>query len=141
MFPFVTNEKIYFASDGHLGLGALDIFESELGNSFSLPSNLGPLINSPKDDFAYIVDEASNRGYFSSNREGGTGDDDIYSFRRLEPKCEQFVKGTVLRKANDQAVVNATVELKTKDGLLIAACNTDAYGAFSFENILDCEES
>ncbi|MEM9078363.1 MAG: OmpA family protein [Bacteroidota bacterium] len=141
MFPFVTDEKLYFASDGHLGLGALDIFESELGGGFSPPLNLGPEINSPKDDFAYIVDEATNRGYFSSNRAGGTGDDDIYSFKRLQPKCEQFVQGTVLRKANDQAVVNATVELKTIDGSLIAAGNTDAYGAFTFENILDCEES
>ncbi|MEM1336669.1 MAG: OmpA family protein [Bacteroidota bacterium] len=141
MFPFVTAERLFFASDGHLGLGALDIFESELGKGFSPPLNLGPEINSPKDDFAYIVDEATNRGYFSSNREGGTGDDDIYSFRRLKPKCEQFVQGTVLRKANDQAVVNATVELKSKDGSLMATGNTDAYGAFTFETILDCEES
>lgn len=139
MFPFVSNEKLYFASNGHLGLGGLDIFESSIDEGFSIPSNLGPLINSPKDDFAFIIDEGSNRGYFSSNRDGGFGDDDIYSFRRLEPVCEQFVKGTVLRKANDQAVVNASVSLKSADGTVIATGTTDAYGAFAFEEILSCE--
>ncbi|MGD1947247.1 MAG: OmpA family protein [Croceivirga sp.] len=139
MFPFVTTEKLYFASDGHLGLGGLDVFESEITATLSPAVNLGTVLNSRFDDFAFIVDEDSNRGYFSSNREGGTGDDDIYSFQRLQPRCEQTVKGTVLRKANDQAVVNAEVLLQSNDGTTLAKGNTDAYGVFAFEMSLDCE--
>lgn len=138
MFPYVTEQKLYFASDGHLGLGGLDIFESEITDTLSHAVNLGPVLNSRYDDFAFIVDEESNRGYFSSNREGGTGDDDIYSFFRLEPKCEQTVRGSVLRKTNDQAVVNAIVLLQAKDGTTLAKGNTDAYGVFTFDLSLDC---
>ena len=115
MFPFVTNEKLYFASDGHLGLGGLDIFEVQIADSLGTAVNLGPVINTGSDDFAFIINENTNRGYFSSNRDGGSGDDDIYSFQRLKPNCEQSVKGTVLRKANEQAVVNAEVLLKAKE--------------------------
>lgn len=138
MFPYATEEKLYFASDGHLGLGGLDVFESEITDTLSHAVNLGPVLNSRYDDFAFIVDEESNRGYFSSNREGGTGDDDIYSFLRLEPKCEQAVRGTVLRKVNDQAVVNAQVLLQANDGTTLAKGNTDAYGVFAFDLSLEC---
>jgi len=139
MFPFVTEDKLYFASDGHLGLGGLDIFESEITDDLTKPKNLGPILNSRKDDFGFIVNEQNNRGYFSSNRDGGTGDDDIYSFQRLLPNCEQTVQGTVLRKANDQAVVNASVQLKDINGILLATTTTDAYGVFKFDVVLECE--
>ncbi|KQC30277.1 OmpA family protein [Flagellimonas eckloniae] len=140
MFPYVTDEKLYFASDGHLGLGGLDVFESELGrNGFGTPNNLGKPLNSNRDDFAYIVNEASDRGYFSSNREGGKGDDDIYSFQRLEEACEQTVKGSVIRKANAQPIVNVNVELFSVDGTSLGKTATDPYGAFSFDVVLDCE--
>ena len=73
---------LYFSSDGHLGLGALDVFESKLeGNSYQKPVNLGSPINGPLDDFGFILDMDRKAGYFSSNREGGLGDDDVYSFR------------------------------------------------------------
>nr|WP_298995126.1 OmpA family protein [uncultured Allomuricauda sp.] len=142
MFPFVTEEKIYFASDGHLGLGGLDVFESELENeTFQNPKNLGQPINSNRDDFGFIVREETNRGYFSSNREGGKGDDDIYSFQRLEEICVQTVKGSVVRKSNAQPVVNTQVELFALDGTSLAKTTTDPYGAFGFDVILDCEIS
>lgn len=138
MFPYITEEKLYFASDGHLGLGGLDVFESKVTDTLSVPVNLGPVLNSRFDDFGFIIDEATDRGYFSSNREGGTGDDDIYSFKRLAQKCEQAVKGTVFRKANDQAVVSADIILINNDGDSIDKSMTDAYGAFHFDTILDC---
>ncbi|UII77235.1 OmpA family protein [Flagellimonas sp. HMM57] len=140
MFPFVTGEKLYFASDGHLGLGGLDVFESELtSKGFGAPVNLGKPLNSNKDDFAYIVKEHTKRGYFSSNRDGGKGDDDIYSFQRLEDPCEQTVKGSVIRKANAQPIVDVDVELFTTEGKSLGKTKTDPYGAFSFDLKLDCE--
>ncbi len=140
MFPFITEEKLYFASDGHLGLGGLDVFESELGrDGFGTPNNLGNPLNSNRDDFAYIVNEATQRGYFSSNREGGKGDDDIYSFQRMEEACEQTVEGSVIRKANAQPMVNVVVELVSAGGASLERTATDPYGAFSFTTVLDCE--
>ncbi len=83
MFPYVSvNNFLYFSSDGHQGLGALDVFRVDLERSNSKPRNLGYALNSAKDDFGIYLDmEEGNKGYFSSNREGGTGSDDIYEVR------------------------------------------------------------
>lgn len=83
MFPFVDeNGNMYFASDGHEGLGGLDIFFVELreGIPMSDVKNLGAPINSAKDDFGLITDANRSRGYFSSNRKRGYNDDNLYSF-------------------------------------------------------------
>lgn len=80
IFPFVSEDgKLYFSSNGHAGLGGLDIFvASRNGNEIEV-EHLGSPINSISDDFGLImIDE--NHGYLSSNREGGKGDDDIYYF-------------------------------------------------------------
>ena len=82
-FPFINDEnEIYFASDGHPGLGGLDIFVSKinLDGSFTEVQNVGSDVNSSKDDFAYWIDTKSRKGYFSSNRDGGLGYDDISLF-------------------------------------------------------------
>lgn len=83
MFPFIDeNGNMYFASDGHEGLGGLDIFFVELreGIPMSDIKNLGAPINSSKDDFGLITDASRSRGYFSSNRKRGYNDDNLYSF-------------------------------------------------------------
>jgi len=139
MFPFLTAEKIYFSSDGHLGLGGLDVFEANLANGFSTPENLGKPLNSNKDDFGYIVDERTRRGYVSSNRDGGVGDDDIYSFERIAEKCKQTAKGTVTRKANAMAIVDVAIVLLDAEGNTVEETLTDPYGAYHFETVLDCE--
>lgn len=139
MFPFVSEDKIYFSSDGHLGLGGLDVFESRLDSVFSEPINLGKPLNSNKDDFAYIVNESTGRGYVSSNRDGGAGDDDIYSFERFEEKCEQTAKGTVTRKYNSRPVADVDVQLYDEAHGLLEETTTDLYGAFSFKYPLNCE--
>ncbi|HEX9958404.1 MAG TPA: OmpA family protein [Fibrella sp.] len=90
MFPYIdTAGNLYFASDGHAGLGGLDVFYAELkdGVPFRDIQNVGYPINSEKDDFGLITDRGRTTGYFSSNRRKGISDDDIYSFRR---SCKQL---------------------------------------------------
>lgn len=85
MFPFVDeNGHLYFASDGHPGLGDLDLFFVEIsgGKPSAKVMNLGAPLNSPKDDFGIITDGLRRSGYFSSNRKRGSYDDDIYRFGR-----------------------------------------------------------
>ncbi len=87
MFPFYhQNNMLFFASKGHVGLGGHDIFVSNVKeNAFAYPRNLRSPINGYKDDFALILDENQKFGYFSSNREGGKGSDDIYAFTLSKP--------------------------------------------------------
>ncbi|PIF30372.1 WD40 repeat protein [Flavobacterium sp. 9] len=114
-FPFVTNEKeIYFASDGHPGLGGLDVFVGQIEEDGTITGieNLGADINSPKDDFAYIIDPVTRLGYFSSNKDGGMGSDDIYKF--LETKrlrCIQELNGTITNSETGAILPGATVTL------------------------------
>ncbi|WKL49844.1 OmpA family protein [Flavobacterium pectinovorum] len=98
-FPFVTDEKeIYFSSDGRPGLGGLDVYVGEIEDDGTISEiqNIGADVNSPKDDFAYIIDPVSRKGYFSSNKIGGQGSDDIYKFletRKLQ--CIQELNGII----------------------------------------------
>ena len=98
-FPFVTNEKeIYFSSDGRPGLGGLDVYVGKMEDNGAVSEiqNIGADVNSPKDDFAYIIDPVSRKGYFSSNKVGGHGSDDIFKFletRKLQ--CIQELNGII----------------------------------------------
>lgn len=90
MFPYVdSNDLLYFSSDGHEGLGGLDVFMAELKDDIALNGvvNLGAPINSERDDFGFITDASRTTGYFSSNRKRGASDDNLYSFQRL---CKQL---------------------------------------------------
>ena len=85
MFPFISqNGILYFASDGHGGLGGLDIFQTNLTGEGPV-ENLGAPVNSGRDDFAFAVNPLGDWGYFSSNRKGGAGDDDLYRFTVKRP--------------------------------------------------------
>lgn len=78
IFPFVSEDgKLYFSSDGHPGLGKLDLFRAVRTGGKITVENLGLPYNSSMDDFGYLEDEYGNE-FFSSNRSGGKGDDDIY---------------------------------------------------------------
>jgi outer membrane protein OmpA-like peptidoglycan-associated protein len=88
MFPFLEEKSgtFFFSSNGRFGLGGLDIFISTLnGTEFSQPYNAGFPLNTQFDDFAAIVDDKMNKGYFSTNRSGGSGGDDIYSLKIGDP--------------------------------------------------------
>lgn len=116
MFPFISNNgTLYFASDGQPGLGGLDIFSvsGKPDGSWGSVQNLHYPINSNGDDFSLIIDDASGKGYFSSDRVGGKGSDDIYTFSKsaaaLPNECE--IKGRIYEKSNNQSVSKATVTL------------------------------
>src|SRR5690606_14932401 len=114
-FPSLTDEgELYFATDGRPGLGGLDIYRSEmddLGN-FGNPQNIGAPANSPKDDFAYLIDTKTRIGYLTSNRDGGKGYDDIYKFKETRSlRCKQELEGTVTDRLTAVAIPNATLTL------------------------------
>ncbi|GAA4277878.1 TolB family protein [Aquimarina mytili] len=91
-FPYVSDKgKLFFASDGHIGFGGLDVFVVMPDQSNNARVyNLGVPINSTEDDFTFIINEESKIGYFASNRMGGDGDDDIYGFRQLVSFSKYF---------------------------------------------------
>lgn len=138
-FPYVTNEnEIYFASDGHPGLGGLDVFVGQIeGNgAISEIKNLGADINSPKDDFAYIIDPVSRKGYFSSNKDGGQGSDDIYKFleiKTLKGKGIQELKGIITDTEMNTALPGAKVTLFDSRYSIIKNTISDENGGYSFE--------
>ncbi|GAA0871818.1 OmpA family protein [Gangjinia marincola] len=92
-FPFISNDgTIYFSSTGHPGIGGFDIFYTEtLADDYTEPRNVGRPVNSNLDDFAFVVNDSLNIGFFSSNREGGAGDDDIYSFERTQKLVKEEI--------------------------------------------------
>lgn len=140
-FAFISNEnELYFASDGHPGLGGLDIFVSKMGNSktYEAPINIGAPVNGPMDDFAFMIDTKSRIGFFSSNREGGQGYDDIYKFKENEKlECEQLLAGVVTDIKTGEILANAKVSVYDKEMKLIETMFADANGQYNFDN-LEC---
>ncbi|MCT4697648.1 OmpA family protein [Tenacibaculum haliotis] len=144
MFPYITDNRLYFASDGHLGLGGLDVFQSTIkDDNFTNPLNLGAPLNSELDDFSFIIKEDQNTGFVSSNRKLGKGDDDIYSFIRTaiksEPECNQLVKGIVSNSITGERIANVKVILYNEKEDTLETSITNINGAYVFNKILDCE--
>lgn len=139
-FPFVAKDStLYFSSDANINLGLLDIFESNIlkTNKNIEVKNLGAPFNSSFDDFCFFIDTETNTGYFSSNREGGQGGDDIYSFGKL--KCEQIVKGTIRDELTNELLSKATVSLIDIDGKILERYKTTEDGQYQFT--IDCDKS
>lgn len=137
MFPNMDdNNVLYYSSDGLAGLGGLDVFKSEGGkSSWSKPINLKIPINSPGDDFAFIVNEHNNKGmagYLSSNRAEGVGGDDIYSFTYEKPKILLVLIGKTYNKSTKELLPATAVTLQGLDNQLIAQQSTGKDGAFIF---------
>jgi len=130
MFPYVAGLYLYFASDSHFGLGGLDIFKSESKspNTYGIPKNMGMPINSNMDDFAFIINDSENTGYFSSNRANGKGDDDIYFFNK---SAEMVIyKGNILDNLSKAPIPGVTVKVYDGNKQLATETSTDEQGNF-----------
>ncbi len=131
MFPYVRDDgTLYFASDGHPGMGGLDIFKTTYTpEGWSEPENLGTPVNSPADDFGIIFKPGEERGFFSSNR-SRTGAFDIYSF--ILPPLELFITGVILDDSTQTVVPGAEVQLVGSDGSL-RRVESDREGRYVFD--------
>lgn len=140
-FPFINaNNELYFASDGHLGLGGLDIFSLKINENgtFTDIYNVGTPVNSSADDFSYIIDETTRTGYFSSNREGGKGYDDIYKFKEEIPlpfNAKQEIEGIVYEEGTNEIIPSASVILFDENMNQIDQTFTDENGKYNFKNL------
>jgi peptidoglycan-associated lipoprotein len=139
MYPFsYTSKRLYFASDGHPGMGGLDIFytEKQEDGSWSVPVNMKHPINSGGDDFGIIVEKGGTvargyRGFISSNR-GGKGDD-IYEFY-MTP-LEYTLSGTVFDIKTKETIPDAKVTLyvSEEDTSYTMVAQSDASGGYKFQ--------
>ncbi len=142
-FPFVSASNVlYFASDGHPGLGGLDIFATSIEDMDNLYIvNAGKPVNTEQDDFAFIINEETSKGFFSSNRDGGQGGDDIYSFIENEPIdviCNTTITGIVKDKKDGSPLANALVTLVNSSGDTLAETTSSGDGSFTLEG--DCRD-
>ncbi len=134
IFPFVRADgTLYFASNGHYGMGELDIFKAEkIGDmQWGNVENLKYPINSPANDFGIIFEGNRERGFFTSSRDGGRGSDDIYSF--YIPPRVYVIQGTVKDVDTNEPIPGATVTLKGSDGTVVEV-KTDELGFYKFDN-------
>lgn len=139
MFPYSSsNGSLYFSSDGHLGLGGMDVFYTkEIDGKMAPIRNVGVPVNSNADDFAFIIDEESEEGFVSSNREGGKGSDDVYAIKKLQPICDVLVAANVTDAETGSPLEGASVALKDMEGNLLSTKATDTNGVAEF--IIECD--
>jgi outer membrane protein OmpA-like peptidoglycan-associated protein/tetratricopeptide (TPR) repeat protein len=138
MFPWISPDGLFFfSSNGHIGLGGLDVFVMTLDpatNVFDNLTNVGKPLNSQNDDFAILFNEDGKTGYFSSNRSEGKGDDDIYSFNLLKPfifKVKLIVN--VADNKTSELLPGSTVFLKDKSGNVLQTATVDQKGQYIFD--------
>ncbi|SFW45532.1 OmpA family protein [Cellulophaga fucicola] len=138
--PFVFENGLYFSSDVFYGYGGMDIYKSNLkaDGAVGVPINLGEGINSTEDDFGFIVKNNATgglEGYFSSNREGGKGKDDIYGFKVAEkPKLNTIVlQGATLNPNTNIRIGGVTIKVYGKENSLIKEIVSAEDGSYEIE--------
>lgn len=138
--PFMFENSLYFSSDIFYGIGGMDVYKTNLSEDqqYSIPVNLGEGINSAFDDFGLIIKNDTKKGllgYFSSNRLGGKGKDDIYGFRVDErPGLKTLtVRGRVVSLISNQGISKAQVRLLNQGGDVIKDLYTNEGGEYRIE--------
>ena len=146
-YPFMSDEnELYFASDGQLGLGGLDIFVSKMeeDGTFKEIHNVGAPVNGKSDDFALLIDTQTKYGFFTSNRDGGQGSDDIYKFKEnipLEYNCEQTLAIAVIDQETREVIPNAQVTLLDENMQAIEQVFADENGKYTFDKSkVECDK-
>lgn len=144
-FPFVSDDnEIYFASDGHPGLGGLDVFVTKIeGDGYSEIQNIGEPANTKQDDFGFLINTKTKMGFISSNREGGNGNDDIYKFLETKPlvfTCKQLLSGIVTDEETGAILAGAKVTLFDEKFNKIKETASDASGNYTFEEV-ECDRN
>ena len=144
-FPFISNSnELYFSSDGHPGLGGLDVFITQLkeDGTHGKIKNVGTPVNSSSDDFAFIMDTATKNGFFSSNRkEDNLGFDDIYKCTETIPvpkDCQQSLTGLLVDAETKLLMPGVKVVLYDINYVKIDELTTDQNGKFDFGQVA-CE--
>jgi outer membrane protein OmpA-like peptidoglycan-associated protein len=144
-FPFITqNNILIFASDGREGFGGLDLYYIDLNNLKQGVINMGSSINSPFDDFDLVLDSNKNIGFYTSNKPGGKGDDDIYSFDfTIRPKNKKLqlleLKG-IVKDNQEEIIPNSKLVLVDKNKIEISKTFSDSKGFFVFNNLIPNSE-
>jgi outer membrane protein OmpA-like peptidoglycan-associated protein len=139
-FPFVSeSNELFFASDGQLGLGGLDIFAAQINadGSISKPENIGAPVNSSFDDFCYYINPKTKQGFFSSNRNTGLGFDDIYKFTENRPLIPDFNKSFdvyIVDKETNYPIPNAWISLFDEKMNLLTKIVSNDLGIYKFDN-------
>ena len=137
MFPYISDDgHMYFSSDGHPGFGALDLFVAKRVNGQISIENMGEPMNSNADDFGIYLFKA-DRGFFTSNRSAGEGDDDIYTFVNQDPDLKivnYFLEGiTATTENGDQRILpRVQVQLLDYKGEVLDETITEEDGKFNF---------
>lgn len=140
-FPYVDENILYFSSDRNDSFGGLDIYKIPIDQIDSQPQNLGTDINSPYDDFGFIINREKKIGYFSSNRPEGKGEDDIYYFKQelKEPECIQHVSGVIYDEATNLPLYKAKIAIFSHNYIMISSYYVKRNGKYSFD--LACRDN
>ncbi|MFQ3214667.1 MAG: peptidoglycan-associated lipoprotein [Marivirga sp.] len=138
MFPSTSQDgRLFFSSNGHPGLGKLDLFSAERKGGVTIITHLGGKMNSNNDDFGLYL-YTPDKGFFSSDRTGGVGSDDIYTFKNDDPNLKivnYFLAGTTTTHNEEEEEVilpGVNVRFYSSDSVLIGEVLTAQNGAFSF---------
>ena len=140
VFPHMCcNNTLYFSSNGHLGLGGLDVFYSKnVDEKWSNVRNVGIPVNSNYDDFAFKMGIDCTNGFVSSNRPGGVGSDDIYAVKKIKRLCDILLESIVIDAKTDTPIDSALTSVSDNTGIINNSKETNNEGIVEY--IFECED-